>query len=165
LEEGKPAWEQDGVKVHSTGKVEGEDLAAVLAAFLGAARKHDYVAINAYLPRNEAMSAALTELRMKVLARTGCATTVGFGPRFLHSTGQLHKGGPESGLFLQITADPVEDVEIPGQGKAPGTGVTFGVLERCQSLGDYEALAARGRRILRVHLPSPKAVAKLILAL
>ncbi|MCS7010008.1 MAG: hypothetical protein NZL98_01385, partial [Anaerolineales bacterium] len=100
-----------------------------------------------------------TELRLRIRAHTGCATTVGFGPRFLHSTGQLHKGGPNTGLFLQITADPVEDVEIPNQ------GMTFGVLERAQALGDYEALAARGRRILRLHLKSRDALHKLLAAL
>ena len=113
------------------------------------------MAINAYLPRNAEMEAALQELRLAIREKTGCATTVGFGPRFLHSTGQLHKGGPDSGLFLQITADPVEDLEIPGQ------KLTFGVLERAQSLGDYEALAARNRRILRLHLSSPDVVKEL----
>ncbi|MBN2386784.1 MAG: bifunctional transaldolase/phosoglucose isomerase [Anaerolineales bacterium] len=156
VDDGNPVWEQEGVKIYAPGKVEGQDLDAVLTAFLKAARKGDYLAINAYLPRNEAMGAALAALRLKVRALTGCATTVGFGPRFLHSTGQLHKGGPESGLFLQITADPAEDLDIPGQ------GMSFGVLERCQALGDYEALAARERRILRVHLPEPTAVKRLI---
>ncbi len=74
---------------------------------------------------------------------------MGFGPRFLHSTGQLHKGGPPSGLFLQITTNPINDVDIPGQ------GLSFGVLEKAQALGDYEALSARGRRILRLHLRTP----------
>jgi transaldolase/glucose-6-phosphate isomerase len=101
----------------------------------------------------------LTELRLAIRARTGCATTVGFGPRFLHSTGQFHKGGPDSGLFLQITADPLTDLEIPTQ------KMRFGVLERCQALGDYEALAARQRRILRLQLSSPDLLAELIKAL
>jgi transaldolase/glucose-6-phosphate isomerase len=117
-----------------------------LEAFLAQAQPGDYVAINAYLRRNPAMEAALTELRTKIRARTGCATTVGFGPRFLHSTGQLHKGGAPNGLFLQITADSAADLEIPTQ------GMTFGTLEQAQALGDYEALAARDRRILRIHL-------------
>jgi transaldolase/glucose-6-phosphate isomerase len=77
----------------------------------------------------------------------------------LHSTGQLHKGGPDSGLFLQITAEPVKDLEIPGQ------GMSFATLERAQALGDYEALAARGRRILRLNLPSPESVKLLVNAL
>lgn len=123
-----------------------EDAPSALEAFLASAKPGDYIAINAYLRRNPAMEAALTELRLKLRARTGCATTVGFGPRFLHSTGQLHKGGADNGLFLQITADSAADFDIPGQ------GMTFGALERAQALGDYEALAARGRRILRIHL-------------
>jgi transaldolase/glucose-6-phosphate isomerase len=73
------------------------------------------------------------------------ATTVGFGPRFLHSTGQLHKGGPNSGVFLQLTAQPQADLQIPGM-------VTFGTLLEAQSLGDFESLDKRGRRGLRLHL-------------
>jgi hypothetical protein len=88
--------------------------------------------------------------------KTGCATTIGFGPRFLHSTGQLHKGGPDTGLFLQITTNPTKDLEISGQ------EMSFGALERAQALGDYEALAARGRRILRLNFPSPEAVKVLV---
>lgn len=156
LEEEKPVWEGSGIKVHATQKIGEANLGAILAAFLDASRPGDYVALNAYLPRTAEMEAILTELRLRVRARTGCATTVGFGPRFLHSTGQLHKGGPDTGLFLQITSDPLEDVEIPGQ------GLTFGILQRCQALGDYEALTARGRRILRVHLPQPAMVGELL---
>jgi transaldolase/glucose-6-phosphate isomerase len=74
------------------------------------------------------------------------ATTLGYGPRFLHSTGQLYKGGPDSGVFLQITADVGEDLAIPGR------KYTFGVLEQAQALADFRVLAERGRRLLRVHL-------------
>jgi transaldolase/glucose-6-phosphate isomerase len=77
----------------------------------------------------------------------------------LHSTGQLHKGGPDSGLFLQITAEPVKDLDIPGM------GMSFATLERAQALGDYEALAARGRHILRLNLPSPASIKLLVNAL
>jgi transaldolase / glucose-6-phosphate isomerase len=156
LEEPQPAWEKDGIKAYTNQNLAGTGLEFTLEAFLALAKQGDYVAINAYLPPNPEMLAALTALRLKVRERTGCATTVGFGPRFLHSTGQLHKGGPDSGLFLQITADPGEDMEIPGQ------KLTFSVLERAQALGDYEALAARGRRILRLHLPSPGMVRILV---
>lgn len=156
LEEPLPVWEKDGLKAVTNQPLGGASLPDLLTGFLGLARRGDYVAINAYLPRDGAMTAALTELRLKVRARTGHATTLGFGPRFLHSTGQLHKGGPATGLFLQITADPLEDVDIPGQGMA------FGTLERAQALGDYEALAARGRRILRLHLPSPELIHLLV---
>jgi transaldolase/glucose-6-phosphate isomerase len=126
---------------------------------LAQAKAGDYVALNAYLPRNPEMEALLTRLRLTVRARTGCATTVGFGPRFLHSTGQLHKGGADNGVFLQITADPAADADIPTQ------GMTFGTLVRAQSLGDLEALQARGRRALRLHLPNPAALSELVEAL
>jgi transaldolase/glucose-6-phosphate isomerase len=159
FDESQPVWEKDGMRAFSTMRLTGTGLEKNLQAFVAASKKSDYVAINAYLPRIPETIAALSELRLKVGERTGCATTLGFGPRFLHSTGQLHKGGPDSGLFLQITADPLQDFEIPGQ------RLSFGILERAQALGDYEALAARGRRILRVHLPSPDAVRKLIEAL
>jgi transaldolase/glucose-6-phosphate isomerase len=162
FDEGQPLWEKDGVRAFSTMPLTGAGLEKDLQAFLGAAKKKDYVAINAYLPRNAQMASVLQELRLAILEKTGCATTVGFGPRFLHSTGQLHKGGPDTGLFLQITADSVEDVEIPGQGKVPDQGMSFGALERAQALGDYEALAARGRRILRLHLPTPDALKALV---
>ena len=156
FDEGQPLWEKDGVRAFSTMHLNGAGLKKGLQAFLSAAKKNDYVAINAYLPRNAQVASVLQELRLAILEKTGCATTVGFGPRFLHSTGQLHKGGPDTGLFFQITADSPEDVEIPTQ------NMTFGVLERAQALGDYEALAARGRRILRLNLPSPESLKMLI---
>lgn len=159
LDEGLPKWDGDGLRAYTTLDLKGVGLAETLAAFLAAAGQGDYVAINAYLPRSEEMTAALTALRLAIRTKTGCATAVGFGPRFLHSTGQLHKGGPDSGLFLQITADPEQDLQIPGQ------GMTFGVLQRAQALGDYEALEARRRRILRLHLPAPEAVGKIVAAL
>jgi transaldolase/glucose-6-phosphate isomerase len=110
----------------------------------------DYVAINAYLPRNKATIASLTELRKQILTKFGVATTLGFGPRFLHSTGQLHKGGPDNGVFVQITADSDVNLDIPGE------GMTFNVLERAQAIGDFEALEARGRRVIRIQLSKPE---------
>jgi len=159
FDEGQPLWEKDGIKAFSTMSLSETSLEQLLQAFINSARKGNYIAINAYLPRNPDMAAALAELRLAVRSKTSCATTIGFGPRFLHSTGQLHKGGPDSGLFLQITAEPAKDLEIPGQ------GMSFATLERAQALGDYEALAARGRRILRLNLPSPESVKLLINAL
>ncbi|MGB8213958.1 MAG: bifunctional transaldolase/phosoglucose isomerase [Anaerolineales bacterium] len=159
LEEGQALWEQPGVRAFSNMELGGSTLKESLPAFLAAAKKGNYVAINAYLPRDAATAAILTGLRLAIRERTGCATTLGFGPRFLHSTGQLHKGGPDSGLFLQITAEPVADLDIPGQ------TMSFGLLERCQALGDYEALAARNRRILRLHLASPDLLAEVVKAL
>ncbi len=117
-----------------------------LAGFLDAARPGDYLAIQAYLPYRDAVRTALQALRVRLRDRLRIATMVGFGPRYLHSTGQLHKGGPPSGLFLQITAETTEDVPVPGQ------PFTFGTLERAQALGDWQALRARQRPVRWVHL-------------
>ena len=136
-----------------------ENAPATLKEFIAKAKHGDYIAINAYLPRNPAIAASLTALRSAIRQHTHCATTVGFGPRFLHSTGQLHKGGADNGLFIQITADPAADAEIPTE------NMSFGTLERAQALGDFEALLARERRALRIHLPSPEAVQQLADAL
>lgn len=156
LLEAQPVWEQEGIKVFTSQSAAGNSLAEILDTFLGQAVKGDYVAINAYLPRNATMTGLLTGLRIAVRARTCVATTVGFGPRFQHSTGQLHKGGISGGLFLQVTSEPDRDVEIPSQ------GMSFGVLEHAQWLGDYEALVARKRRILRIHLPSIDSLQKIL---
>ncbi len=146
-----------------------EDAKPALEEFLKQRKDGDYLAVNAYLPRNESMISALQDLRVALREKTRSAVTLGFGPRFLHSTGQLHKGGPDNGLFLQITADPIDDIGIPTQAKkASGTGegsetvLTFGTLERAQALGDYEALKARNRRVLRLHLSSPDQIGEII---
>ncbi len=112
-------------------------------------RKGDYIAINAFLPRTPSLEADLQQLRQQILEKYGNAVTLGFGPRFLHSTGQLHKGGPNIGLFIEFTAFPNKDVEIPGE------GLTFGTMSMAQALGDYEALKAKDRRLLRIHLGKP----------
>jgi transaldolase/glucose-6-phosphate isomerase len=151
-------YRKDGKLAEGT-PVRLENAHATLSEFLAKAKPGDYIAINAYLPRNPATAEMLTVLRIAIRARTGCATTVGFGPRFLHSTGQLHKGGADNGMFLQITADPLEDVAIPTE------DLTYGVVERAQALGDLDALTARDRRALRVHLPTPAALQHLVDAL
>ena len=149
LEEPEPIWEIPGVKIMGQ-SFDGLDgcvtLMDVIESFTGLAEDGDYIAINAYLPRNEANQLWLTDLRRSILDKTGKATTLGFGPRFLHSTGQLHKGGPNNGLFLQITQDDTEDIEIPGQ------AYTFGVLARAQAQGDLDALLSKDRRAIRIHL-------------
>ena len=144
FDEGQPDWESPQADVY--GSVAGDTLPALLDAFLAQAQPGDYVALNAFLPRSPENIALFTRLRIAIQKRTRLATTLGFGPRFLHSTGQLHKGGPNSGLFLVFTDDPQEDFEIPTQ------GLTFGALVRGQVLGDLEALRSRGRRVLRIHL-------------
>jgi transaldolase/glucose-6-phosphate isomerase len=133
-----------------------QDAGPALSKFLNASKDGDYIAIAAFLPRNGEMLATLQELRAAIRDKTKRAVTLGFGPRFLHSTGQLHKGGANNGLFLQITADPVDDIDIPTQ------DLSFGTLELAQALGDYEALTARERRVLRVHLPKPDDVRELV---
>src|SRR5216110_3214478 len=121
-----------------------------------AARPGDYLAILAYLPPNPDIVARLQAVRVAwARALGGCATTLGFGPRYLHSTGQLHKGGPNTGLFLVITADDAEDAEIPEM------GISFGRLKRAQARGDIRALLARGRRVAHVHLGRAEDVAQL----
>jgi transaldolase/glucose-6-phosphate isomerase len=95
--------------------------------------------------------AAATKLRLAVRDARRVATSVGFGPRYLHSTGQAHKGGPDTGVYLLVTDEPRRDLPIPGQ------RATFGQAIAAQALGDYAVLAARGRRILRVHLHGPAA--------
>jgi len=109
----------------------------------------DYVALLAYLAPTPEITAQLQAVRASWGRALGCATTLGFGPRYLHSTGQLHKGGPNTGLFLVITSDDAEDVAIPGQER------TFGELKRAQARGDIRALLARGRRVAHVHLARP----------
>ncbi len=149
LDEGQPLWESNQCKIFGKaleGMSNASNLREIIQLFLNQARKDDYIAINAYLPRNPETTQALQQLRRSILEKTGCATTLGFGPRFLHSTGQLHKGGPDRALFLQITREISEDVVIPGQ------GITFSIMERAQALGDLEALLARQRRVIRLHL-------------
>ena len=106
----------------------------------------DYFAILAYVPKDPDLEARLQQVRRRVRDALGVATTLGFGPRFLHSTGQLHKGGPPSGVFLQITAEPRKDLPIPGWEE------TFGTLIAAQALGDLQSLQRRDRRVLRLHL-------------
>ncbi|MFO0879895.1 MAG: bifunctional transaldolase/phosoglucose isomerase [Gemmataceae bacterium] len=119
---------------------------ALLRAHLARLQPGDYLALNAFLPATPQTRAPLTDLRQAIRDRRQVATMLGFSPRLLHSTGQLHKGGPASGLFLQLTADESEDVPIPGQ------KYTLGALHLAQALGDFDVLAQRGRRLLRIHL-------------
>src|SRR5438309_5859908 len=120
-----------------------------------AARPGDYLAIPAYLAPTPDVTAELQAVRAAWGRALGCVTTLGFGPRYLHSTGQLHKGGPNTGLFLVVTTDDAEDAEIPE------TGFTFGRLERAQARGDMRALLARGRRVAHVHLARPADLGRL----
>jgi glucose-6-phosphate isomerase len=126
--------------------VHDDDLPAALKAFFAQAVDGDYVALQAYVAPGEHVWDDLQALRLAVRDKLRLATTLGYGPRFLHSTGQLHKGGPNTGLFLQLVAQDGEDVDIPGQ------PFSFGVLKRAQARGDLGALRAHGCRVLRVDL-------------
>jgi transaldolase / glucose-6-phosphate isomerase len=119
-----------------------------LGAFLKKVRGGDYVSLQAYLTETPAMTETLQAIRLRLRNALGVATTLGYGPRFLHSTGQFHKGGPNRGLFLQLIADDTEDVPIPG------TPYTFGLFRQAQALGDLEALRKHKRRAVRIHLGS-----------
>ncbi|MCC6763879.1 MAG: bifunctional transaldolase/phosoglucose isomerase [Deltaproteobacteria bacterium] len=122
------------------------DFARRLEAHLRQIRKGDYVAVTAYVERTGEREQVLRQIRSALRDRFKVATTVGYGPRFLHSTGQLHKGGAANGVFIQLSAEPAEDLAIPGE------TFSFGTLEAAQALGDYQSLASRGRRALRVSL-------------
>ena len=124
----------------------GDTLAGVLAAHFRRAGAGDYLGVLAYIDRDPAHVAALAKLQAALRDATRCAVVVGFGPRFLHSTGQAYKGGPNSGVFLQITADHPKDLQVPGR------KFSFGVVEAAQARGDLEVLEERGRRLLRLHL-------------
>ena len=135
-----------------TGRLPAGDFAApepgVLGEFLKATRPGDYVAIQTYIPTTPAADAALAALRQTIHLRTGLATTAGYGPRFLHSTGQLHKGDAGHGLFIQIVSDAVEDVAIPDEAGTPESAMSFNILKKAQALGDARALRAAHRRVI-----------------
>jgi glucose-6-phosphate isomerase len=149
LEQPMPLVSEPGIAVWADPEPLGDTPVSVdgaLDQLLGLARAgRDYVAILAYLPPDAEVTERLQRIRTAVRDATGAATTLGFGPRFLHSTGQLHKGGPDSGIFLQLTADPSKDLSIPGWEES------FGTLIAAQALGDLASLQKRGRRALRLH--------------
>ena len=118
-------------------------------SFLSAVAAGDYVGILAYLGPDPAFASAVASFRSAVRAKTQAATMFGYGPRYLHSTGQLHKGGANNGLFVLISNTPATDVDIPGQ------DYSFGTLELAQALGDFNSLEASGRRAIHIHLPVP----------
>jgi transaldolase/glucose-6-phosphate isomerase len=146
-----PFFEGDGIKLYADDKNTaalkgGSTLAAVLRAHLGRIHDGDYFGVLGYVTMNDANGAALQKIRLAVRDKKKVATVLGFGPRFLHSTGQAYKGGPNSGVFLQITCDDAVDIPVPGQ------KYTFGVVKAAQARGDFAVLNERGRRALRVHL-------------
>ena len=151
----KPIFEDDGIKLFTSEKyaesiekfIEGEKtLQKYLAAHLAHIQENDYFALLAYIERNAENQEILQQIRHKVFEEKLVATALGFGPRFLHSTGQAYKGGANNGVFLQITSDDAEDFDVPKQ------KYTFGVVKAAQARGDFQVLLDRERRALRVHL-------------
>jgi transaldolase/glucose-6-phosphate isomerase len=124
---------------------EGEWASAV-SSWLSQIQSGDYIGVQAYLPDEKDTADRLARMQQVILDKTGCAVTLGIGPRFLHSTGQLHKGGPNSGIFLQLVDEPHIDADVPE------SGYTFGQLIQAQAWGDFHALKERKRRILRFNL-------------
>ena len=151
----KPVLEDAGIKLFTDDKNAAdlakaaggdESLAGYLKAHLSRIRAGDYFAVLGYIQMNAEHEQNLQAIRHAVRDKRHVATCLGFGPRFLHSTGQAYKGGPNSGVFLQITCD--DSVELP----VPGQKYTFGIVKAAQARGDFQVLAERGRRALRVHL-------------
>ena len=146
-----PFFEGAGVKLYADARnaeelKDGKTLAQVLKTHLQRAGQGDYFALLGYLTMNAGNETALQDIRHLVRDTKKVATVLGFGPRFLHSTGQAYKGGPNSGVFLQITCDDAQDFLVPEQ------KYTFGIVKAAQARGDFAVLAERGRRALRVHL-------------
>jgi hypothetical protein len=147
LSNDEPTLTEDGLSVYSmNGLSQISNVEELLRALFRQVRAGDYVAILAYLERNSEHEAMLQKIRQNILKTKHVATTIGYGPRFLHSTGQLHKGGDDSGVFIQITAEDKKDVPIPGE------SFGFSILKEAQAMGDLSALANKHRRAVRIHL-------------
>lgn len=139
--------EEEGIRLYGDpSTVLDGSIKKIFDAFLNQSRPNDYLALMAYIEPSPVHEALLQKLRYWIRDRYCIATTLGYGPRFLHSTGQLHKGGAGNGLFLQVTADDKEDIQIPGE------TYTFGNLKRAQAMGDFYSLTSRGLRVLQIQL-------------
>jgi transaldolase/glucose-6-phosphate isomerase len=145
-----PNLTKGGIEVY--GKVTAAQPAEALMAFVAQAKPGSYVALQAFLEPTSEIETALQALRMGLSRRLRLATTIGYGPRFLHSTGQLHKGDAGKGLFIQFTADDARDTSIPDEAGSAASSITFGILKAAQALGDRRALTKAGRRVIRLHL-------------
>ncbi|MCU0575397.1 MAG: hypothetical protein MUD15_01055 [Desulfobacterota bacterium] len=153
LETTSPILDDHGVAVY--GDLKAATLRDALISFLAKARGDSYVSFQAYLPCFPAIQEALNPLRLLVRDRYRVATTLGFGPRFLHSTGQLHKGDAGRGLFIQITCEDPADLDIPDEPGSAASSMSFGVLKAAQAVGDAAALRAAGRPVMKLHIGGP----------
>lgn len=142
-----PEFADKGIEVYTD--LGGDTLPTALKAFLGAAKPGAYIGIQAYIQPTAEADIALAALRTRLRDTTRLATTVGYGPRFLHSTGQLHKGDAGKGLFIQLTGEDTDDADIPDEPGSKSSSMSFGVLKEAQALGDRQALIDAGRQIIR----------------
>ncbi|MEA3470887.1 MAG: transaldolase, partial [Thermodesulfobacteriota bacterium] len=145
----EPLLVSQGIRIY--GNTEGGKIEEVFTAFLDQSGPGDYVALQAYVEQKRETDEALSHLGKLIRDRYGIATTFGYGPRFLHSTGQLHKGDAGMGLFVQLTAEDVNDIPIPDEAGSVNSSTTFSVLKAAQVMGDREALLGKGRRVIRLH--------------
>jgi len=165
LPEDPAVMRESGISVHVDARnqkllgAHPPSVAGYLEAFLGLLQPGDYFALLAFIEMNGENQSVLQAIRAMVRDRKKVATSVGFGPRFLHSTGQAHKGGPNTGVFLQITCDDAEDIQVPGQ------RYSFGTIRLAQARGDFEVLSTRGRRLMRLHFKDIKSGLKTLHAL
>jgi glucose-6-phosphate isomerase/transaldolase/glucose-6-phosphate isomerase len=134
------------------GATSDEKLDSALAAFLSGAQPNSYIVLQAYLQPTRKTSEKLHAIRTALRERTLLAITSGFGPRYLHSTGQLHKGDAGAGSFIQITTDDARDVDIPDEAGSVESSMSFGTLKAAQAMGEKKALEEAGRRVLRIHI-------------
>jgi transaldolase/glucose-6-phosphate isomerase len=148
LDAGTPLWTLGESRIYGGNKEDFQSVSSIFEAislFLKDVKQNEYIALNAFIPRNEKNIKILSQVRKVILEKFKVATTLGFGPRYLHSTGQMHKGGPNLGRFLEISIDPETDMEVPGE------GISFGTLLQAQFLGDFQALTEKSRKIIRLH--------------
>lgn len=151
LEIGEPVYQNDQITVYGKYLPEletCESLEDVIDAYAQDLQKGGFIAINAFLPRLSDETQKMQSLRARLLNQYNVATTLGFGPRFLHSTGQFHKGGPDGGFYIIFTQETKMDINIPGE------GMTFGTLQLAQALGDYDVLRSLGKNVIRIDLRS-----------
>jgi glucose-6-phosphate isomerase len=154
-----PTFQSDDIRVYTD--LHADSLEEIFEKFFAQAEPgsngrdgRSYTALQAYVRPDEETYAALQDLRRRIQVRYKIATTLGYGPRFLHSTGQLHKGGPDNGLFIQLIADIDEDIPIPERAGSDLSSISFGVLRDAQAIGDRNALVAEGRKVLTFRIGS-----------
>lgn len=159
----KPVLSTDEGDVY--GNIKGTTVASAITKFLKQATAGDYICLQIYLSPSPEIDESLNKLRTAIIAKYGLVVTIGYGPHYLHSTGQLHKGDSGNGLFIQLTADERIDVDIPNEIGKDNSSLTFGALKTAQAQGDWQALRDKGRRIIRLHCKNDAAVVLKNLAL